>query len=123
MRILIPRRIKYMARIVNLEGDARKELCKALSRSFQSGHTNFLLGSGASLPAVPIAGPIEAEIAELIHQGRDDVARGRMYEFLASVRGPTNRLIEGLTDDKNATVVANYAALLATIETILTERR
>jgi hypothetical protein len=73
-----------MARITTLDG-VDKDLRKNLARTFQSGHINFLLGSGASLPAIPAAGNIETAIADLFDAGNDVEARARMYGFLKSV--------------------------------------
>ena len=76
-----------MARIFDLQTQD-EEIRKALARGFQSGHVNFLLGSGASLPAIPAAGAIEQEIASLIEEDRHDEARDKIYNFLASIQLP-----------------------------------
>jgi len=73
-----------MARIINAN-DLGAELRKRLLRSFQSGHINFLFGSGASQAAIPTAGPIEAQIAALISAGTDGDAYEGMYAFLKAV--------------------------------------
>jgi len=112
-----------LARILTYEGEAQPEIRKRLARSFQSGHINLLLGSGASMPSVPAAGAIEAEIAALALAGEGAQAQARMYEFLASVREPTNRLIANTPDQNDAVAIASYTDYLRTIETILTERR
>jgi len=111
-----------MARTLNLE-ELTKEIRKALARSFQSGHVNFLLGSGASLPAIPAAGQIEQEVANLFNSGNEVQARLRMYDFLAGIQGPTNRLIAAEDDANNAETVARYGDYLGIVETILSERR
>lgn len=111
-----------MARILNLQG-MDKDICKALARSFQSGHVNFLIGSGASYPAIPAAGQVEKEIADLFEGGDDAAARQRMYEFLSSVQEPTNRLIADEENAQNAQAVAHYTGFLRAVETILGERR
>lgn len=111
-----------MARTLNLQG-MDKDIRKSLARSFQSGHVNFLIGSGASHPAIPAAGRTEKEIADLFEEGHDTDARNRMYEFLSSIQEPTNRLISGQEDELNDRAVAHYTAFLRTLETILVERR
>lgn len=111
-----------MARIINAN-DLGEELRKRLLRSFQSGNINFLLGSGASLPAIPTAGPIEAEIAGLISAGRDEEAYAKMYAFLETVHAPTNKLINDEADEGNRASLRCYEALLKTIEEILLARR
>ena len=111
-----------MARVFNLD-TAAEEIRKNLARSFQSGNVNFLIGSGASYPAIPSAGAVEQEIASLFEAGDEDAAYLKLYDFLAIIQAPTNKLIAGAADANNATVVGNYTEYLGIIETILSERR
>ncbi len=111
-----------MPRIFNISENS-EDVKKTLARSFQSAHLNFLIGSGASLPAIPIAGTTEAEIAALFDAGQEQDARNLMREFLAGIQGPTNRLIADEDDAGNAESLAMYKLLLGTIETVLSERR
>jgi len=111
-----------MARILDLNNTG-EAITKSLARLFQSGHVNFLIGSGASLPAISAAGEIEQEIADLFAAGQDDQAREKMYGFLATIQGPMNDLIVGTQNDNNAHTLSHYRACLQIIETILTERR
>ncbi len=111
-----------MAHILDLD-KVGKDIRKSLARSFQSGHVNFLIGSGASLPAIPAAGAIEQEIAHLFATSKDEAARSRMYEFLEGIQGPMNKLIEDEDDDKNAETLGHYKDYLGIVETILSERR
>jgi hypothetical protein len=99
-----------------------EEVQTALARAFQSGHINFLMGSGASCPAIPTAGTLEKDIAKLFDDGKDMEARDKMYGFLAGIQGPTNDLISGAANDSNTQSVENYAEYLRIIEVILTER-
>ena len=96
---------------------------KSLARLFQSGHINFLIGSGASCPAIATAGQIEQEIAKLFDGGKDEEAQRKLYEFLLSVQGPTNKLINGTDDKPNTATLSGYRELLGIIENILLERR
>ena len=111
-----------MAQIHNLH-EAGEDIRKALARSFQSGHVNFLLGSGASAPAIPVAGQVEQQIANLFEAGNDAEARQRMYEFLAAIQQPTNRLIDDNPNAEDAQTLAHYSSYLSIVETILSERR
>jgi len=111
-----------MARIVELDMPD-DGIRKTLTRSFQSAYVSFLIGSGASQPAIPTAGRIEQEIADLFEAGRDEEARLRMYEFLASLQEPMNKLIEEEDDDLNNRALENYRRYLGIVETILSERR
>lgn len=111
-----------MAKILKIDeegGDIRK----TLARSFQSGNVNFLIGSGASMPAIPAAGQIEQEIADLFEAGDEEQARLRMYNFLASVQEPSNDMISGVDKADNAQTLARYTAYLGMVENILSERR
>jgi len=99
------------------------ELRKRLLRSLQSGNINLLIGSGASLPAIPAAGQIESEIAELISSDQVEDAYTKMYAFLETVHKPTNALIAGEENANNASTLKCYETLLTTLEEILFSRR
>lgn len=111
-----------MARILQIDG-MNEEIKKSLARSFQSGHINFLIGSGASLPGIPAAGQLEQEIAALLAAGQDEQARLRMYAFLATIQQPTNHLISNEPNNNNDVTLASYSEFLRVVETILSERR
>lgn len=96
-----------MARINEL-GAANEALTRDLSRSFQSAHINFMLGSGASYPAVPLAGQVEREIEALRQDGDGEGATRRMYELLSSVQAPSNRLAGGAPNKNEASVLGLY---------------
>ncbi|RRQ22443.1 SIR2 family protein [Thiohalobacter thiocyanaticus] len=111
-----------MAQVLSL-GEVTEDIQKALGRSFQSGNINFLIGSGASMPAIPAAGPVEQEIATLFGAGNEETARLRMYEFLAGIQEPMNALINEDENDQIAATLAQYTECITLIETILSERR
>lgn len=111
-----------MARTYTLT-DSNENLKRALTRSLQSAHINYLIGAGASYPAVPVAGLVEQEIAALYESNRESEGRAKMYGFLAGVQQPTNDLIAGIENAQNAATVENYADYIGIIEIILTERR
>jgi hypothetical protein len=111
-----------MARLYTLTS-SNDEIKKAITRSLQSAHINYLIGAGASFPAVPVAGVVEQEIAALFDNNEEQEARERMYGFLAGLQQPTNDLISGAENAQNATTVKNYADCVGIIEVILTERR
>lgn len=46
-----------------------------LEKAFQSANINFLIGSGASLPAIQLAKDIEQDINDLLNAGKEDEAR------------------------------------------------
>jgi hypothetical protein len=111
-----------MARIYEL-GAANERLIQDLSRSFQSAHINFLVGSGASHPAVPLAGQVEREIETLRQNREGEAATRRMYELLSSVQGPSNRIASGAPNEDESAALSSYTTFLRIVETILTDRR
>jgi SIR2-like domain len=111
-----------MARVFDL-AVAADDISKNLARSFQSANINFLIGSGASWPAIPSAGTVEKEIAKLFEEGDEEAAYHKLYDFLSTVQTPTNILIGGIADANNETTVKNYSDYLGIIESILGERR
>jgi hypothetical protein len=111
-----------MARTIEIAG-SDTDFSKSLARSFQSGRINFLFGSGASLPAIPIAGAIEQEI-RLLYDFADHIeARKRLYDFLRGVHEPTNKLIAETSDSALDETVTNFRSCLGNIEQILSSRR
>lgn len=130
-----------MARIFNIETD-KPELRKILLRMFQSGNLNFIIGSGASMPVIPVAGSIEKDIEKLFEEEQFEQAHTKIYEFLCSLRTPNNFLVnqtlpdkeENEPDDtfnirienlKNSTqeVSQNYKEFIINLEKILLERK
>src|SRR5260221_4420949 len=106
-----------MARVFSLD-TAAEEIRKNLARSFQSANVNFLIGSGASYPAIPSAGAVEEEIASLFEAGDEDAAYLKLYDFLATIQAPTNKLIASVADANKATVLEHYTGYPGTLETI-----
>jgi hypothetical protein len=111
-----------MAHVFDLAAQA-DDLSKILARSFQSGHVNFLIGSGASFPAIPSAGDVEKEIAKLFEAGDEEAAYLKLYDFLLTVQMPTNKLIAGIVDTNNDLTASYYSDYLSIVESILGERR
>src|ERR1700683_2982798 len=100
-----------MARVLNLD-TAVEEIRKNIARSLQSANVIFLIGAGASYPAIQPAGAVEQEIATLFDAGQDDAAYLKLYEFLAGIQAPTNNLITGIVDAKNTATVESYSEYL-----------
>ena len=76
-----------MARVFALD-TAAEDIRKNLARSFQSANVNFLIGSGASYPAIPSAGAVEEEIASLFETGDEDAALSEAIRFSRDHPGP-----------------------------------
>ncbi|QPC82063.1 SIR2 family protein [Phototrophicus methaneseepsis] len=97
-----------------------------LAKSLQSATINFLIGSGASFPAVEVAGNIEEEIQILYQQNKIDEADRKKADFINKLQGCANDLIELVEDDlshEDKIVLQNYRNLLETLELIMTERK
>ncbi|MCA1179583.1 MULTISPECIES: SIR2 family protein [unclassified Pantoea] len=100
-------------------------------RVFQSANINFLIGSGASLPAIRVLGNIETELQRLIEDENEDGYFEKAATFLGSVWRPHEKLLghstispvpAGLTDRLKQSQ-DNYDHFLTALERILTRRR
>jgi hypothetical protein len=112
-----------MARVFEVGDPINDPVVKDLTRSFQSGNINFLLGAGASYPAIPLAGDVEAQIDTLLRAGDDAGATNRMYDLLRGIQSPTNSVIDGTPDAACTATLDSYRNLLRTSERILAGRR
>jgi len=110
-----------MARIYELSTE-QEAVVKDLTKAFQSAHIMFMLGSGASCPAVPLAGNIEAEIDAHTAAGRLDDATALLYDLLHALQAATNDIVGPLAISACAQTLAQYQALLRTIERVLGAR-
>jgi len=112
-----------MANLLNIANDENKQINEMLFKLFQSTRLNILLGSGASMPAISIAGDLEEEVQTLYDAGNNDKATNQLYEFLVLINQSTMNLVNK-TPDANITTVQNgYKGLFKNIEKILNERR
>lgn len=111
-----------MAKIFNIETD-KDELLDRLMKMFQSANINFLFGSGASYPAISVAGDIEAEISSLFQGGKNTDAEKKINDFLHGIQAPMNDLIRGAANANNDTVLASHREFLSTLQNILVERK
>lgn len=68
-----------MARAHTLtDADSDRGIRRILTRRLRYGYINYLIGSGASSPAVPTAGSIEQEIAALYEAKKVDEGTAKM---------------------------------------------
>lgn len=113
-----------MAREVDLSNEeVRKDFEEKLARAVQSSHLNFLIGAGASFPALNIAGDVEAEIKQLIDKGDLAAARLKTVEFLGQFHAPMNELLVGTLSPNVQSTLQGYAALITAIDAVLAERK
>ncbi len=100
--------------------DALKEL---LAKSFQSASINFLIGSGASHPAIKTAGGIENEIEALIDSNEPEKADRKLFGFLKAIQTSTNKLVQNKADSKIIAALENYRTFIQRISVILYARK
>lgn len=108
-----------MANVVKTK-DEKKNFREAISRLFQSGNINFILGSGASFPAIAVAGDVEKKIQEALEAGQaDEAAEGKIYDLLKGVQTP---FTETETVEVKTTT-QKYEEFIGKVESILIERK
>jgi hypothetical protein len=110
-----------MAKSISIKANVA-ECDTTLTKSLQSGNINFLLGAGASMPAIKTAGNIEAELDKLV---TSDLAKfhATRNAFLSELDVVTNQLMGGLARITVHTTISNYKKLLGAISRILDERK
>ncbi|EOG5373500.1 hypothetical protein ACLE0G_000344 [Cronobacter turicensis] len=100
-------------------------------RVFQSANINFLIGSGASLPAIRVLGTIENDLQQLINDEMEKEYFDLAGEFLSAVWAPHEYMLNRgsgapfvpLVISDVSVTRANYDALISSLEKILTRRR
>lgn len=111
-----------MARTIDL-ATQEQEFAALLQSYIQSGKINFLIGSGASKPAIQAAGDIEQQINALLLGNNVKQANLRTLEFIEELSEKNAALIQGTgTAEVNATAEA-YTQFIAIVDTILFERK
>ena len=117
----IKRRKKSMAEVLEVAADDTK---KKISKLFQSGRINFLIGAGASCPAINVVGNIEKEVNKLYQKNKDMEARQKLMDIVKSVYDVNEKLVSCQEEDENIIKTKGfYNELAGNIERILNERR
>jgi len=111
-----------MANIVKVTADG-EDASKFFGSYIQSGNINFLIGSGASFPAIATTGNIETQIDALLAAGHDDDANRKCLEFVERIVSVHNKISSAEENDPIRSVVANYKLFLSTIDRILFARK
>ena len=96
---------------------------KFLEPYVQSGNINFLIGSGASVPAIETAGNIEAQIDTLLITGREDDASRRCLAFIEEIDTVHGNMATAGEGDATYGVIESYKLFLSTIDRILFARK
>lgn len=104
-------------------GEKVEDIARLLQPYMQSGNINFLIGSGASTPAVPLAGKIENEIDKLLHEQKDQEANLTALKFVEAISDKHLSIKMGIPDAPTEQVLSDYAAFLRAVDRILFERK
>lgn len=107
-----------MAKTLKIE-----ESTDSLKPYIQSGNLNFLIGSGASYPAIKLAGNIEAEINALLDEGKDADADLLCLEFIENLESENDIISLGLQTGDTQTTLGYYTEFLKVVDHILFERK
>jgi len=107
-----------MARILGIEN-----FTKQLEAYIQSGNLNFLIGSGASLPAIKLAGDIERDINELLESGKETEANVLALDFIQKLEVQNSQISIGSQDSDATKTLKYYIDFLAAVDRLLFERK
>ncbi len=104
-------------------GDGHPEISGLLQSYIQSGNLNFLVGSGASRPAIETAGDIETQINQLIEQGHAPEADLKALEFIESISKVHSDLITNTASAAITETMGAYKDFVGVIDKVLFERK
>jgi len=107
-----------------LEFKDLEKVARLLERYIQSARLNFLFGSGASMPAIQLAGTVEQEIDQHLEASEHEEANIKALSFIEELEYQNGFLPEGYTvgDDTDVTL-KNYLSFLSSVDRILFERK
>lgn len=88
----------------------------------QSGNINFLIGSGASCPAIKVAGTIEGTINELLKKNKEKEANQKCVDFIAEISAVHEKMSKK-SDAEVVKVADSYNEFLAAVDRILFARK
>ncbi|PSJ60419.1 SIR2 family protein [Pseudaminobacter soli (ex Li et al. 2025)] len=103
--------------------DHPEEVRKLTESYIQSGNLNFLFGSGASMPAIKVAGNIEAEINSLLIGGNTADANLMAFEFIEELAEASVDLLIEVDEPSVKRTLDNYVDFLSILDGILFERK
>lgn len=111
-----------MAKVIELD-DQNEDVGKILASYVQSGNLNFLIGSGASMPAINVAGDIEKEINDLIEAKDIEAANLVALKFIEEIEDINGDIVADIIDGDTKTTFDGYRGFLSYIDRILFERK
>jgi hypothetical protein len=110
-----------MTEIVSIATD-NEPAAKFLEPYVQSGNLNFLIGSGASTPAIKAAGSIESDINTLLKANNDVEADKKSFEFITAINTANSKISAGFAPAVKK-VTKGYTEFLSSIDRILFARK
>lgn len=111
-----------MAKLINIDEENELAL-ELLGDLFQSANINLLLGSGASLPAVPLAGDLESDLNKLISANAQEEANLALLDFIVAIEEQNRGMQRGDLSDEVTESIDQYKSLIAAIDQILFARK
>ena len=90
--------------------DEKQNLINTLTKAMQSCNLNFLLGSGASMPAINTLGNVEIQVEALLKDEKSKKANKQLIEFLKQIYAANNDLLT--TDSENMEITKNNYKLI-----------
>lgn len=117
-----------MAKCLLIDSEGVKEI---LLKAFQSANLNFMIGSGASFPAIKPTSNVEKDVTELFSKNNNHEAYKKLSTFLRCVQRPNNIILNDFSsfgdceqEIQNIKVtIENYGKFIRLIEQILSKRR
>ena len=99
-----------------LELNDPEKVARLLERYIQSAHLNFLFGSGASMPAIHLAGNVEQEIDQHLAASEHEEANKKALTFIEELEYQHGFLPAGYTEgDDTDITLQNYTRFLRSI--------
>ncbi|MBM3553467.1 MAG: hypothetical protein FJX45_17385 [Alphaproteobacteria bacterium] len=104
-------------------GTNNEKVTALLEPYIQSGRLNFLIGSGASCPAIQLAGDIEQEINALLASNEKPEADMKCLEFLEAINRVHDLIRQKANEPGIAEVTEAYSRFIALVDSILFARK
>jgi len=107
-----------VAKLVNVE-----DISRLLQEYVQSGNLNFLIGSGASLPAIELAGDIESDIDKLLGENKPHEANLLACDFIQNLESQSVIIGTDADGADSSTTLKFYVDFLSVVDELLFERK
>ena len=111
-----------MAKTISFGADDG-DFLKLLEAYIQSGNLNFLIGSGASVPAIKLAGNIEHEIDALLQDKKEVEADLKALDFIEEIIDINRDVISEIYSDDIAQTLQGYSDFLSSLDNLLFSRK